>query len=241
MRSFPIDNEELKDLEKLKAEDWMIELLKKNPNYVYWGNNEDYMWNDNEGWSSRVELESVDELFELDEYNELVNFYFEVYRESKKCTSCHGSGYNKATKELSDTWYSFKVGEKAWQYKLTQDEVDALWKEDRLHSFKDKPTPEEVNEWAKKHFGHDSINQYICVKARAEKLGVYGLCEECNGEGYIYTEPKAKVGLQMWILHPRKGASRGVYLKNIEEHEVPRIIEYLKEARDRNNERFSKL
>lgn len=241
MRSFPTSNEDLKDLEKLNAEGWMVELLKKNPHYVYWGNREDYMWNDGEGWNSRVELESVDELFELDEYNELVNFYFEVYRENKECVSCQGVGLNKETTRLSNTWYNYKAGEEAWQYKLTQHEVDALWESKRLRDFKEKPTPEEVNEWAKNSFGHDSINQYICVKARAEKLGVYGLCEECDGDGYIYTEPKAKVGLQMWILHPRKGASRGVYLKNIEKHEVPKVIEYLKEARDRNNERFSKL
>jgi len=49
------------------------------------------------------------------------------------------------------------------------------------------------------------------------------------------------VALQLWILHPRKGASRGVYIKNIEENEVPEVIQYLKIAAERNSNRFSKL
>jgi hypothetical protein len=36
-------------------------------------------------------------------------------------------------------------------------------------------------------------------------------------------------------------ASRGVYIKNIEEHEVPEVLSYLKEAAERNANRFSKL
>ena len=57
----------------------------------------------------------------------------------------------------------------------------------------------------------------------------------------IYDEPEAKIALQLWFLHPRKGCSRGVYVKNIEESDVPNVIEYLKEAAKRNAERFSKL
>jgi hypothetical protein len=60
-------------------------------------------------------------------------------------------------------------------------------------------------------------------------------------DGRIYDEPEARVALQLWFIHPRKGASRGVYIKNIEEKEVPEVIAYLKEAAERNANRFSKL
>lgn len=64
--------------------------------------------------------------------------------------------------------------------------------------------------------------------------------KHCEG-GFIYDEPEARVALQLWILHPRKGASRGVYIKNIEENEVSEVIQYLKSAAERNANRFSKL
>jgi hypothetical protein len=74
------------------------------------------------------------------------------------------------------------------------------------------PTPEEVNEWNHKGFGHDGINQWICVEARAKHLGVYGNCEYCDGEGVIWQseeikklsdewesfEPPAGEGFQLW-------------------------------------------
>jgi hypothetical protein len=281
MRYYPTTEDDFKDSEKLNAAPWMLDLLKKNPSYLSWGNFEDYMSKKGDNWDARVDSESVDEgLWALDEYNELVNYYFEVTRDSKNCECCDGSGLNRATKKISDDWYSFdrerwiststnrRYNDLAWQYHITEVEIEALVKGGRLHDLMDRwyrydketnswsylenseriqcdepvyPTPEAVNEWNKKGMGHDSINQWIAVRARAEHLGVYGQCEECNGDGRIYTENKAKVSLQLWMLHPRKGCSRGVFIKNVLEHEVTKVIEHLKEARNRNNERFSKL
>jgi hypothetical protein len=45
----------------------------------------------------------------------------------------------------------------------------------------------------------------------------------------------------LWVLHPRKGASRGIYIKNIEENEVEDVLKYLKQAAERNANRFSKI
>ena len=47
--------------------------------------------------------------------------------------------------------------------------------------------------------------------------------------------------LQLWVLHPRKGCSRGVRIKNVLQSDIPKVIEYLQEARKRNDDRFSKL
>lgn len=237
------DKYDLEELKDLNAKQWQIDCLFKNPDYVWWGNYEDYMCKDSsKGWESSIELENVDELIKLDELNEIVNFYFEITRKNHECPHCKGSGLNKETYQLNEDWYDFDRTGKRWCDKITQNEVDALWDANRLHSyFKEKPTAEQVNEWQKKDHGHDTINRWICVEARAKKLGVYGHCEHCNGKGVIYDSEEATLSLQMWLLHPRKGASRGVYLKEIKENEVEKVINYLKEARERNYDRFSKL
>lgn len=153
MRYYPTDKsdwEEIKDL-GLRKNDWRVNALKKNPSYLSWGNHEDYMCS-RTGWESPVELESVDKLWGLDELNELVNFYFNIHRDSKDCERCDGSGYNAATKKLSDDWYDFANRGTRWCDKITQDEVQALWDAGRLRDFKNIPTAEEVNEKEKKRF-----------------------------------------------------------------------------------------
>lgn len=244
MRYYPEDECDWNKIKEigLRRNDWNLNVLKKNPEYLSWGNYEDYMCNKENGWNSAVELESVENLWELDNFNELVNFYFEIYRNSKECSYCEGSGLNPSTKKISDDWYDFENKGTRWCDKITQDEVDALWKEGRLKfDFKEKPSAEQVNLWERKGIGHDAINRCICVKQRAKRLGVYGQCSTCKGKGYIYTDKKVHLGLQMWFLHPRKGDSRGVYLKNIEKDELSKVIYYLKEAQKRNNEKFEKL
>lgn len=271
MRTYENSAENAREIEKLNAENWQIELVKKNPDYVFWGCFEDYMSNKDGGWSARVITPDwKDHNFELDELNELVNFYFEIYRKNHDCPHCMGSGLNKETNQLSEDWYDFKGTGRKWCYNLTDVEVLALAKHGRLFNFikgnfffdeeKNKwamwkngekvflpempnlPSAEEVNNIAKngEGLGHDAINRWVCIKARAEHLGFYGKCDHCE-EGVIYEEDKARLALQLWYLHPRKGCSRGVYIENINEDDVPNVIEYLKEARVRNEQRFSKL
>jgi hypothetical protein len=154
------------------------------------------------------------------------------YRHCHNCTTCEGSGFNPATKVLSNEWYgkndydwvpySYKRADgtihrrqhnrSAWSHDLTQHEVDALIKGNRLIDFthdwtgkewvkKDPPvipTAEEVNEWSKQGLGHDGINQHICVKARAEKLGIYGDCPICKGKGEIWDTPEDEKAAAAW-------------------------------------------
>lgn len=108
-----------------------------------------------------------------------------------------------------------------WCHHLNADDVKALVEENRLWDFtrtprtaKQKetvqqelasgrngwlpenngyvPTPEEVNEWSLGGFGHDSINQWICVKAECVRLGVPSICAECNGSGNLPNPRLAK-------------------------------------------------
>jgi len=112
-------------------------------------------------------------------------------------------------------------GEEGWMYHLEQEEVQALIDAGRLMEFtrvpineeqaeiaKKKisdggnswlpstnnciPTAKEVNAWARKGMGHDSTNRWICVKSRAERLGIFGNCSYCKGEGVLWQSDKIK-------------------------------------------------
>lgn len=127
------------------------------------------------------------------------------YKFVKQCSFCSGSGYNEETNKIRDLWYNFDDRENAWRNNITQDEVDALAKSGRLIDFTHRfvrgqgwvkkkpeqiPLAKDVNVWAKSGVGHDVVNMSICVETRARRLGVYGLCEHCNGDGNIWLDPK---------------------------------------------------
>jgi hypothetical protein len=135
--------------------------------------------------------------------------YFNPYQ-GMKCTCCDGSGKSKEYKELFDSWYShLTINNNGWSDKVTQDEVDALvdkgrlmdftheWKKDAGWTKKNPeyiPTAEEVNDWSKKGFGHDAINQWICCEQRAKRLGITELgCNACDGHGSLYPDEKYRV------------------------------------------------
>jgi len=131
--------------------------------------------------------------------------------------------------------HSRKDGKEGWQYHLEQEDVQALIDADRLWDFtrvpineeqkrivEEKikkggnswlpfnngyiPTAKEVNEWARACFGHDSSNQWTCVKARAKRLGFWGLCELCKGDGSYWCDDKFKKLAEEWeSIEPPKG------------------------------------
>jgi hypothetical protein len=259
VRYFPTSKYDKKTASEILALPWMLNLLKLNPSYCSWGPGEDYMKGESKegGWDSSVIVKSWKEFqWELNDLNELVNFYFEVERANKRCLDCNGDGYNPATLEISRQFYDFENTGKRWVNKITQDEVLALVKENRLMDFTHTWTPEkgwekkspeyipsaaEVNEWSYKAFGHDAINRHILIQARATRLGVFGHCAQCQGNGYTYTSSEAAVALVLWILHPRKGCSRGVVVNNIEECDLPEVFEFLQKGAKRNAQRFSKV
>lgn len=282
MRKFdPNDSSDVENAKTLNVKKWQLDALALNPEYVWWGNFEDYMASEKDkGWNSPIEFQKFSEMFTLDELNECVNFYFTVNRASYKCTKCDETGYNSATKRIADDWYDFEKTGRKWCNKITDDEVETLIKKGRLgdlmpnrdwYSFSEEnncwevmdrtltdekgkkgvwvkcekpvlPTAEKVNNWADgRGFGHDAINKHICIEVRAKREGVYGLCNNCNGRGYVFTEPYAKLQLQLWVLHPRKGCSRGVFINEILQKELPKVREFLREASNRNSERFSKV
>lgn len=102
-----------------------------------------------------------------------------------------------------------------WCDSITQDEVDALVAHGRLMNFTHAwtagtgwkrrddlyvPTASEVNAWNGRGGlgGHDSINRWILVKARARRLGVYGNCRACHGRGHEKMPRKMKKKYLGW-------------------------------------------
>lgn len=303
MRSFdPEFDYDVKDLEELKVAPWMVEAIQLNPEYTGWGPGDDYMSGPEDSYAANKKFSTWEEFgpWELDELNELVNFYFELGREAKDCETCGASGVHPDALWVDKSWYKhsspftrpthqermiqagmherfgsrlpvellgrgsfpseeilrkykpeFRAfceemasGDGFWSHKITQDEVDALAKDERLFNYKGtskNPTAAEINEAYRHGMGHDSINQGVCVKARCERFGIPYLCPDCHGHGYIYTAEKGHLGLGLWFIHPRKGASRGVTVERIQESQFKDVLKYLKGAAENNAKRFSKV
>jgi len=123
--------------------------------------------------------------------------------------------------------YSRTDGKEGWEYHLEQEDVQVLLDNDRLWDFtripiteehqeivKKRiaeghnswlpvsngyvPTAAEVNEWARDGIGHDSSNRWYCVKARAMRLGIFGHCVLCGGEGQLWHNKDIKEAAEKW-------------------------------------------
>lgn len=143
---------------------------------------------------------------------------------------------------------AMRDGDGCWHDKITQDEVAALIEGDRLTFLvRDKGagiTAEDVNQVNRSGRGmgqHDAINRGILIRKRCERLGVPTQCTRCEGHGTVFVEPEPHVSLTLWLLHPRKGASRGVEIKRIQQSELPEVFAFLRTAADRNAARFARI
>ena len=139
--------------------------------------------------------------------------YISPYR-AVPCVACAGSGYSPEYKRLQDEWYGWdRPRGYAWQYNLSQEDVDALVAERRLHDFthtftpgigwqpKDphcQPTADEVNDWSRHSLGHDGINCYIVVKAKLARLGLPWACPACHGAGEFWQTPEIEAAAEAW-------------------------------------------
>lgn len=116
------------------------------------------------------------------------------------CAACGGRGTNLLTRKIEDEFYAHGLDRRLrWCDNITQDEVQALLDKGRLMDLTHRwdkeqnryvptghiPTAGEVNAWERSSFGHDGINRGILVKCRATRLGVFGLCPTCDGEGCV--------------------------------------------------------
>lgn len=252
------------DLLDFNAKDWQLKALHYNPNYVYWGNNEDYM-SSGSGWSEPLNISSYSDFsFELDELNELVNFYFFIYKDTKQCPDCE-LGYSKEYEEERSIYYNrpfyelcpkqkrilvengrvfvekqkfYKKNNKWFLNSVEIKEPSYLWNDSWAFYPEYKNIKSSKAKKIATFFG-DAIDSHLIIKA-ALADGVDHVCNTCNGKSKLAISD-CKLGLQLWFLHPRKGCSRGVKIELILEDDLPKAISFLKKAKERNNERFSKL
>lgn len=247
MKSYnPQDEYDRKEAQRLAAPPWMLEVLKMNPAFCSWGPGEDCMKGDEgDGWDSAMVVPTWPELdLGLDHLNEVVNFHFAVERATEPCSPCGGTGYNPKTRHIDETFYgNGQHDPRRWCEKLTDDEVDALWDLGRLIGFASKPTAAEVNAQQRRggFSGLDAGNRFMVVEIRAKRLGVWGRCPKCHGQGSIFTEPAPRLALVLWVLHPRQGASRGCTVNRVTEGDLPSVFTYLRSAAERNAERFARI
>lgn len=201
---------------------WMQAAIDLNPGYCGWGPGEDAM---------RIgETVPVDELWELDDFNECVSFYFTVLQAHDDC-ACSGTGLNPAAKKLGDSFYE------GWGNHLTPDEMAALTAENR-------PIARSAANAFSRSLGHDAINRGILIKAR--HLRLHGssdiLCAACHGEGAVPRPgSRPRLAMRAWMLHPRKGASACLTVDPIREKDLPRVLIWLATAATRNAARFARV
>ena len=202
-------------------------------NYNCWGNGQDYMSSKKGQWNSDVELDSIKDMWELDDLNECVNFYFRAEKKVKTCESCSGSGISSRSE--TEQWnISYR------KENLTEEDVTGLYEDGWL-----KTKPKDLHDFLTndkyKDFDIDVLRIHTILKRRAEREGYDYLCQCCQGDGCIDIDKKYSLALQLWILHPRKSSSLGVLIHNITEQDLPEVYKLLNCARERFNIKFDKI
>lgn len=128
---------------------------------------------------------------------------------------------------------------RCWSHQLIQADVDALVAAGRHTLWGGIRTVDEVNSWSMDGFGHDAINNGVCVEARCKREGVPYMCAACEGHGYVFDAPAGHLNLVLWILHPRKGASCGWRVTHIPQVGLTEIYRFLGIAAQRSRDRFA--
>lgn len=94
-------------------------------------------------------------------------------------------------------WYKFIEEEDTW--KVMDLSVERDKREWIPCEAPQIPSAEEVNKKIRETpMGHDSINHWIAVQSKAERLGIHGNCESCDGQGYTWPSEEIKESCENW-------------------------------------------
>ena len=254
MRNYKADDKyDVEEAARLGALPWMLSTLALNPDYNSWGPGEDYMKGPAKeghgGWDAGIDIPSWAEFeWGQDDLNVVANFHFEIVRNSTTCSECDGSGYHPMARSIVDSFYG------GWGSNITLDELQALvdagrcWgsqRGERVKPVVDQDFLNKVNN-TNAHVGlgdyhHDAINRSILIRARCDRRGIPTTCPECGGYGHVFTDEAPHMELVLWFLHPRKGCSRGVTVKNVTQDDLPSVFKYLRKARSLMMARFGRI
>lgn len=150
------------------------------------------------------------------------------------------------------------IWNRQWMHHLIAEDVEALVKEDRLFDFTRRPrtpeqeaelketgshwlkewngympTPEEINLWSLSGMGHDSINSWVCIKARAEREGLKTTCEHCEGHGHVFANEGEKFDYENWErTDPPTGEGYQLWSTTTEGHPMSPVFESLEKLCD---------
>jgi hypothetical protein len=208
--------------DKIKPED-----LREG--YKGWNPFQDLMV-DAEDWNKRLEFENWkhfrSEFIPFDpNFNQIIDFYFQRYEPARECELCEGRGYSSRALAIeSELSKRLGVGKESFG-RLTQEERDILLKNGRPLGCP---------------LGVDSFDMNILIKYHSEIEGIDYLCSNCQGGGSIVTGDE-KLGLNLWMTHPRHGGSRGIYIATVQDDDLPEIYALLNDARDKLVARFKNI
>jgi hypothetical protein len=114
------------------------------------------------------------------------------------CPECKGCKSNANTREVHRSFYDLEKNGGKWHDNITQDELDVLVKCNRYPG--QVPTLAEIN--ARQAKGgldaHDGINRRLLVETRAKRMGVYGPCPRCWGDGRLWPAEWTKIAAEHW-------------------------------------------
>lgn len=269
MRTYDPDSKyDQEEIERIKPEPWMLEQMKLNPEYVHWGPGEDYMSESfpvgmtreerrekgmESGWNSSMSyVDWSEHTLQPDELNEVVHFYFSINRASEKCPDCR-NGYSRAAEKIerdliSGGAYNGHISETHLRFLYDSDrlhvgpklqkQIDALRKKDRTRDPFVVPIGI-LREACTGPLAIDSLRLAALVRFDCERAKVPSECATCQGHSYLYMEEPAKLQLTYWMLHPRKGAARGVEVLDIKKADLQAVYNFLGTAARRNFERFA--
>ena len=193
--------------------EWMLGTLDANGSCMDWYDHDP------------VEVASLSDLWEPDGLNEITKFAFFVHRDEVTCPGCGGCGYNEETRRLHDTYFDTCDGKPGWERAVTQDEVDALFKAGELLGREKAPDARTYcMGW------HTVYDRQICVKARARRLGRFGWCQTCGARCSVPVGDW-RLGLRLWVMHPRLGTSGTIVCGDIPQDGLPQAYAYLRKAR----------
>lgn len=91
------------------------------------------------------------------------------------------------------------------------------------------PSTKEVNEWIKSSHYIGSNFQWVCVKARAKREGVYGDCKYCKGKGYYFISDEIEKLHDEWKeVDPPEGEGFQLWCTTTEGHPMSPIFDTLR-------------